>query len=149
MNTSSNTYSKINRRRFLGYFTASAASLALQACGGGASNNAVATNPTTPLIPPVPVAPPVITPAPTIPVVPLAPDLSWLTIPSLTFTEGIASSISMDGYLQGSAKVVSVLLNAVMLPLGVTYNKDTHSFEYDGRLGIGSVDGLVLTATTN
>jgi hypothetical protein len=140
----------VSRRNFMRYLGVGAATLALEGCGGGGSNGAAAIAPSTPVaIPPVatpPVAPPVAeTPPVTAPVPTPVP--VWLPIPPLVFTQGVASSISIAGYVSASdIKAFSVSLNATPLPSGVTFNSATYSFEYDGRGSMATSDGHVLTA---
>lgn len=72
----------------------------------------------------------------------------WSTVPTLSFVQGIAASISVSQYVTDANRAALVLsLNGVVLPAGVSYNKTTQSFDYDGVGAVGGADGLVLTAT--
>jgi hypothetical protein len=128
--TSPDRTGSLTRRRFITLLTASASSLALQACGGGGD---------APPVNNVPPAPPV---TPTNPVT-----LAWNTVPTLTFTQGIASSVSVAQWITASnAAALTLSLNSVALPAGVTYNSSRQSFDYDGVGAVASTDGHILTA---
>jgi len=71
----------------------------------------------------------------------------WQTVPTITFTQGIASSISIAGYVtdpDGDALTISV--NLAVLPAGVTFDAANKRFVYDGVGPVGSIGGVVLTA---
>jgi hypothetical protein len=73
--------------------------------------------------------------------------VAWDTIPTLTFTQGLASSISVAQWLSGATgDAVAISLNSVELPAGVTFNAATLSFDYDGIGAPASTDGHVLLA---
>lgn len=133
----------LSRRAFMRYLTVGTAAVAVQGCGGGGAAAAPGQNPpvaTTP--PPTPTVPTTPAPIPT----PGAP--VWLDVPPITFTQGIASSISVSGYISvADAKAVTVSLNASPLPAGVTFNAANRSFDYDGKGAVDATDGHVLIAT--
>lgn len=152
---SSTVVATVSRRRFLTLFTAGAASLALQACGGGntgsgsdsssaaqvSSVTPVTTTPTTPSTPAVPTTPAIPDP------LPVAPAIAWSTVPTISFTQGVASSISVAQWLSGAnGAAVAISLNAVALPPGVTFNATTRSLDYDGVGGAVTSEGHVLLA---
>lgn len=148
-----------SRRRFLTYLSAGASSLALQACGGTAAFNVVlasstVTSPAPTPVTPVPVIPVPVTPVtptqpttPTTPTVPTPATLSLSTIPDLNFVEGLPSSVSLAQWIAGAdPAVVTLTLNAVALPAGVTYNSNTKSFDYDGVGAATAGAGYIITA---
>lgn len=159
----------VSRRRFMGFLGIGAASLAVQGCGGGGGAAAVSPAPVVaPAAVPAPVIPAAAVPAPAAPApaapVPApvtqveappvaetapapAPASVWLPIPPLVFTQGVASSISMAGYVSASnVKAFTLSLNATPLPSGVTFNSATNAFDYDGSGSMATSDGHVLTA---
>ena len=81
------------------------------------------------------------------PVVPtgnLAP--VWLTVPTITFTQGIASSISIAAYVSDpNGDAVTISKNAAALPAGVSFDAANKRFVYDGVGAVGSTTGHVLT----
>lgn len=140
----------VSRRNFMQYLGAGAAAFAVQGCGGGGSNGAASGSAAPVAATPSPPVPAVPAPAPvadTAPAPVLAPVPVWLPIPQLVFTQGVASSISIAGYVSASnVKAFSVSLNATPLPDGVTFNGASYSFDYDGRGSMATSDGHVLTA---
>lgn len=145
---SSNNRSAKQRRRFIQLMSASAATMALQACGGGGSATASTSQGGPAAAEPAPPAgtaagssgPSALVPASTPPV--------WTTVPTLTFTQGVASTISISKYVKSSSGgPLAIALNSIALPPGVTYNARTLSFAYDGIGAVGSTDGHVLTAS--
>lgn len=136
------------RRRFIQLMSASAATVALQACGGGGSATASTSQggpaPAEPVLPPSTAAgssgPSALVPASTPPV--------WTVVPTLAFTQGVASTISISKYVKSaSGGPLAIALNGLALPPGVTYNARTLSFVYDGIGAVGSTGGHVLTAS--
>lgn len=139
----------LSRRGFIGLLGASAASFALQGCGGGgASTAATAPAPVAPA--PVLPATPVAAPAAPVAVAPVAdpmPAPTWLPIPPLLFTQGVAASVSIAGYVSAAnLKAFSLSLAGSPLPAGVTFNAATYAFDYDGRGTTTTSDGHVLVA---
>lgn len=121
-----------SRRRFIKLLAAGATSLTVQACGGGGGSTVPQGTITSPLGP---------DPVPTNPFV-------WTTVPDLTFTQGVAASISVAQYVSApSLKSFTLSLNAVELPPGVSFNAAKRSFDYDGVGAAGSTDNHILTAT--
>ncbi|MYN10279.1 hypothetical protein [Pseudoduganella aquatica] len=139
------------RRQFIKLMSASAATLALQACGGSADSAAAGASLAGPAPAPEPATPPVKTAsggssAPSALAPASAPPV-WSLIPTLTFTQGVASTISISKYVKSaSGGPLAIALNSVALPPGVTYNARTLSFVYDGIGAASSNDGHVLTA---
>lgn len=135
-----------SRRSFMRYLTVGAAAIAVEGCGGGAADSTAPT-PAAPAAPPV-VSAPVPAPVPAAPVVvapaPAAPVL--LSIPTIAFTQGTASSFSVADYITvANAAAFTLSLNETPLPAGVTFNAAARSFDYDGRGAAASTDGHVLT----
>jgi hypothetical protein len=126
-------------------FAAGAASLAVQACGGGGGGGASAGAPITSLpIGSGPIGDPN-TPAPGTP----DPAAVWTTIPDLVFTQGVPASISIAPFVTApGVKAITLALNtSVTLPAGVTFNATTKSFNYDGVGAAATSPGHILTAT--
>ena len=140
----------LTRRRFVGLLTAGATTLAIQACGGGGGGAASAP----PSTAGTGVVSPSQTPNDTVGQTPndtagqtTPPAPLWSAIPTLTFTQGKASSIPVGRYVTvASTAALALSLNAIALPPGVTFNSITKSFDYDGVGAVGSTDGHVLTA---
>ena len=137
------------RRQFMKLMSAGAAGLALQACGGGGSATAGTSQGG-----PVPSAEAGLPPStatggsgPSALVPANAPPV-WTAVPTLTFTQGVASTISISKYVKSSnGGPLAIALNGIALPPGVTYNARTLSFVYDGIGAVGSTEGHVLTAS--
>lgn len=137
------------RRRFIQLMSASAATVALQACGGGggatASTSQGGPAPAEPELPPRTASggasgPSALVPASTPPV--------WTVVPALVFTQGVKSTISISKYVRSaSGGPLAIALNGIALPPGVTYNARTLTFAYDGIGAVGSTSGHVLTAS--
>jgi len=71
----------------------------------------------------------------------------WQTVPTLTFTEGVAATISVAGYVNDpDGDVLTIAKNSAALPAGVTYDEVNQQFVYDGVGRVGSTDGHELTA---
>ncbi|MDL2354141.1 MAG: hypothetical protein QFF03_02660 [Pseudomonadota bacterium] len=129
----------LNRRTFMRYLTAGAAAIVVEGCGGGGGG---ATAVSAPVVAPAPVPVPV--PAPT----PAPVATTWVDVPEIAFTEGVASSFSVASYVKVSnSAAITLSLNAIPLPSGVTFNSRTLSFDYDGRGTQTNSDGHVLIAT--
>ncbi|WEF32354.1 hypothetical protein [Pseudoduganella chitinolytica] len=122
---------RFDRRSFIKLVTAGASSVVLEACGGGSGGAAGEGGSVTS---PLPVT------TPTSPGLPV-----WSPIPTLTFVQGVPSSISIAGYVSNATNAV-LALAAGALPPGVTFNATKRSFDYDGSGAVGSADGFVLTA---
>jgi hypothetical protein len=117
-----------SRRRFMCTLGMGAAALAATACGGGGALSSDGG-----------------APAPGAPSKTITA-LGWYTVPTITFTEGVAASISIAGYVSNAGSV-EIAKNSAALPPGVTYDAGTKSFLYDGVGAVGYTDGHVLTAT--
>ncbi|HEV2608914.1 MAG TPA: hypothetical protein VGU61_01505 [Noviherbaspirillum sp.] len=133
---------QLNRRTFLRNVTITAAALVANGCGGGAGGATLAgDNSSAPPPGQSPSAPPGQSPTSNRPPV-------WSVIPTITFTQGIASSFSIAAFVTDEENdALSITKNAVALPAGVTYDAATRSFIYDGIGGIASTGGHVLTAS--
>ena len=136
----------ITRRVFLRNMSVTAAAIVATACGGGGSTasetaeaslavgaggTATKQNPSSPTAGPnadgsAPV---------------------WNEIPTITFTQGVASTFSIAAYISDDdSAALTVLKNELALPPGVTYDPTTKSFIYDGIGSVGTTAGHVLTA---
>ena len=71
-----------------------------------------------------------------------APGPVWATVPTLTFTLGLARRITVTGFVTDAA-TIAVLSGT--LPQGVTF--DGTAFIYDGKGALGTGSGIVLTAS--
>lgn len=134
------------RRTFLRALTASAAALAVNACGGAATTNGGSTIPTNPSNPPSPPAPPGTPPTP-----PPPPGVNhapvWQAISTIAFTQGVAAAFSIAGFVSDAdGDTLTILKNSAALPPGVTYDAANKRFVYDGVGAVGSTSGHVLTA---
>jgi hypothetical protein len=123
---------QMTRRMFMRRFSAGTAAIALTACGGGGSV-------------PVPQPTPAPAPAPSSKPVVSNPPPVWSPVPTITFTQGVPSTISIAGYVTDT-QALTISKNSAGLPAGVTYNAATKSFVYDGIGAVGMTDGHVLTA---
>jgi hypothetical protein len=73
----------------------------------------------------------------------------WQTVPTITFTQGVASSVSIGGYVSdpnGNALTVTLQAGGPALPTGVTYDPVGMRFIYNGGGTVGSTSGYVLSA---
>ena len=72
---------------------------------------------------------------------------AWNEIPTITFTQGVASAFSVAAFISDDDnRALTILKNELALPSGVTYDPATKSFVYDGIGSIGVTSGHVLTA---
>jgi hypothetical protein len=120
------------RRAFLRALATTTAALAVGRCGGDVSVPANAA--------PGPGPGPGPGPATNVPPV-------WVTIPTVTFTQGVASSFSLGSFVtdaNGDALVIT--MNAVTLPAGVTFDALGKRLVYDGNGAAASVGGVQMTA---
>src|SRR6185295_7955983 len=136
------------RRAFLRTLTATTAALATARCGGGSSDSKTASPvagvPPTPTPTPSPTPSPTPTPTPT--PTPNAPPV-WATIPTVTFTQGVASSFSIATFVSdANGDPLTITMNAVALPAGVTFDAAGKRLVYDGIGAIRSVSGVRMTA---
>jgi hypothetical protein len=116
------------RRAFLRALTATTAALAVARCGGGGGDSA---------------APgPGPAPGPATNVAPV-----WVTIPTVAFTRGVASSLSLETFVSDSnGDALAITMNAVTLPAGVTFDAAGKRLVYDGAGAAASVSGVRMTA---
>ncbi len=117
------------RRAFLRTLTTTTAALAIGACGGptGSTPDAAPGGPGA-------------NPASNLPPV-------WQTVPTVSFTQGVASSVSIAAYASDpNGDALTITKNSVALPAGVTYDAAGKRFVYDGNGAVGSTGGHVLTA---
>jgi hypothetical protein len=134
---------QISRRRFIRTLGAGAAGVALTACGGGGKVPVPKPKPApTPAPAPGPAPAPAPSPAPP---VSSNPPPAWTTVPAITFTEGVAATISIAGYVSDN-NALTISKNAVALPAGVKFDVATKSFIYDGIGRVSATEGHVLTA---
>ena len=138
---------RITRRVFLRNMSVTAAAIVATACGGGgsaASGTAdvveVAAGTSAAPMQQNPSAPAVESGAAN-----RAP--MWNEIPTITFTEGVASTFSIAAFVSDDdIEALTILKNELALPPGVTYDPATKSFVYDGIGSVGTTSGHVLTA---
>lgn len=128
----------LTRRGFIQAIAAGAATLVVSACSGGGGSGSIASVPVS--------APPNPSPNPPPGGGQAAP--SWRTVPTITFTQGVASSIAVSAYVDDPDNVVqSITKNATALPPGVTYDAANKRFVYDGIGAVSATGGHVLTAS--
>jgi hypothetical protein len=71
----------------------------------------------------------------------------WISVPTLTFTQGIASSISVAAFVvDPNGDALTITTNEMPLPPGVSYDAAGQRFVYDGIGEAGSTDDHILTA---
>ena len=71
----------------------------------------------------------------------------WQVVPTITFTQGIASTISIAAYVtDANGDPLTITWNSVPLPPGVTYDAGNKRFVYDGVGAVGITTGNMLTA---
>lgn len=138
---------RISRRVFLRNMSVTAAAIVATACGGGGS----AASGNTDIVEASAGAPGAPTQQnPAAPVVETAAASRapvWNEIPTITFTEGVASTFSIAAFVSDDdIEALTILKNELALPPGVTYDPATKSFVYDGIGSVGTTSGHVLTA---
>ena len=70
----------------------------------------------------------------------------WQGVPTITFTQGVASSISIAGYVSDpDGDALTISMNG-LLPSGVTFDAAGKRFVYDGAGTVTTISGIVLTA---
>ena len=117
------------RRAFLRALTATTAALAVARCGGGggADGTPIAAGPG---------------PAPGANVAPV-----WTTIPTIAFTQGIASSFSLASFASDpNGDALSITMSGAALPAGVSFDAAGKRLVYDGIGAVASVGGVQMTA---
>jgi hypothetical protein len=132
VSTMMDTVSDAERREFLKALTLTTAALVVAGCGGGSqvaydtASNAPASNPGGPTN-----QPPV-----------------WQTVPTITFTQGVAQSISIAAYVSDpNGDPLTITKNTAALPAGITYDQANKRFVYDGVGAIATTNGHILTAS--
>jgi len=111
------------RRAFLRVLTATTTALAIGGCGGGTAADQQPPPPGTNGSP------------------------VWLTVPTITFAQGVASSVSIAAYVTDpNGDALTITKNAAALPAGVTYDAANKRFVYDGFGAVGNTSGSILTA---
>jgi hypothetical protein len=70
--------------------------------------------------------------------------ITWPPIPTITFTQGVAGSISIPAPVSSLGLPLTVTLNAIPLPPGVTFDG---AFHYDGVGAAGGTGGCILNAS--
>lgn len=71
----------------------------------------------------------------------------WTTVPTISFTQGSASNISIGSYATDPNSLpLTITKNAVALPTGVTYDSANKRYVYDGAGAVASTSGHILTA---
>ena len=119
----------VERRAFLRALTVTTAALAAGACGGSPRAYVGAAPNSPPPPPPGNVAP------------------VWSTVPTITFTQGVASSISIAAYVTDADQdPLTITMTTGTLPTGVTYDVASKSFVYDGIGPVDTKSGVQLTA---
>jgi hypothetical protein len=122
------------RRALLRALTTTTAALAVARCGGGgdAATNAA----------PAPGSGPVPGPGPANNVAPV-----WASIPTVQFTQGVASSFSLASFVSdANGDALAITMNAVTLPAGVTFDAAGKRLVYDGNGAAASVNAVQMTA---
>lgn len=124
---------KAKRRALLRALTATTAALAVARCGGGGSSDATNAAP----------APgPGPGPGPATNVAPV-----WTSIPTVAFTQGVASSFSLESFVSdANGDALAITMNAVTLPAGVTFDAAGKRLVYNGNGAVASVNGVQMTA---
>jgi len=69
----------------------------------------------------------------------------WATVPTISFQIGVASSISIAGFVS-DAEALTITKNSAVLPAGVTFDSPGKRFLYDGAGAASNTAGHVLTA---
>jgi hypothetical protein len=71
----------------------------------------------------------------------------WVTVPTISFVQGTASTFSISGYVSDPQGLsLTITKNAVALQDGVTYSPTLKQFVYDGVGAVSSTSGHILTA---
>ena len=72
---------------------------------------------------------------------------AWQTVPTITFAQVVASSVSIAAYVTDpNGDALTITKNSAALPAGVTYDAPNKRFVYDGGGAVGITSGNVLTA---
>ena len=71
----------------------------------------------------------------------------WQGVPTITFTQGVPSSVSIASYVTDpNGDALTITLNSAGLPPGVTFDAGNKRFVYDGVGTVGLTSGNVLVA---
>lgn len=71
----------------------------------------------------------------------------WSSVPTVSFTQGVASTFSVAAFVSDpNGDALTLTRNAVALPVGVTFDAANKRFVYDGIGALGSTNNVVLTA---
>jgi hypothetical protein len=71
----------------------------------------------------------------------------WTSIPNLSFTQGVAQTISIASYVSDAdGDALTIAMNSVVLPAGVTFEPANKLFRYNGVGAVATAAGVVLTA---
>lgn len=123
------------RRAFLRALTGAMSVFAVAGCGGGGSSGGA----------PVAAAPapgPGPAPAPGANVAPV-----WAAVPTVTFTQGVASSFPLASFVSDpNGDALTLSMNAIGLPAGVTFDAANKRLVYNGIGGAATVGGVQMTA---
>lgn len=118
------------RRALLRALATTAAALSVARCGGGGDAPAGAAPA------PAPGGGPATNVAPV-----------WVTIPTVQFTRGVASSFSLASFVSdANGDALTITMNAVTLPAGVTFDAAGKRLVYDGNGALASIGGVRMTA---
>ena len=127
------------RRALLRALTTTTAALAVARCGGGGSSDATNAAPSPA---PGPGPGPAPGPAPGVNVPPV-----WTNIPTVQFTQGVASSFSLASFVSdANGDALAITMNAVTLPAGVTFDAAGKRLVYNGNGAAASVNAVQMTA---
>lgn len=108
------------RRAFLSTLAATTAALAVAGCGGTSLPSWTNSAPAAPV---------------------------WQPLATITFTEGVASIVSVASYVtDANGDALTLTRNSVALPAGVTFDAANKRFVYDGLGAVATTTGHVLTA---
>lgn len=70
----------------------------------------------------------------------------WQTVPTIVFTQGVASSVSIAGFVTDPNGDPLTITEQGALPAGVTYDQANKRFVYNGSGPVASAGGIVLIA---
>ncbi|MEM6993434.1 MAG: hypothetical protein AAF721_23170 [Myxococcota bacterium] len=71
----------------------------------------------------------------------------WMTVPTLSFVQGVPSEVSVAAYVSDpEGDALTLMLNDVALPEGVTFDPTSMTFVYDGSGPAATTSGHVLAA---
>jgi hypothetical protein len=71
----------------------------------------------------------------------------WTTISTIGFTQGVASSFSLASFVSDpNGDALTLTMNAVNLPAGVTFDAVGKRLVYNGTGAAAAVNGVQMTA---